>query len=188
MRLYFDLVSPYAYLAVARAATVLPEPPELEPVLLGAIFKWRGSGSWADTSARETRMADIEARARRYGLPPLAWPPAWPTSALPAMRAATWAKQQGRLDPFAQAVYRAEFVRGRAPCDVGVLAACADEAGLDGDEIADVIQRPEIKEELRRATALAWEAGVRGVPTLIVRDDIYYGDDQLEMATQRGAL
>ena len=185
--LYFDLVSPYAYLAVARATAVLPKPPELEPVLVGAIFKWRGSGSWAETSVRETRMAEIEARARRYGLPPIAWPRTWPSSALPAMRAATWAKEQGRLEKFAEAVYRAEFVGGQDAGDIGVLAACADEVGLDADAIADVIQRPAIKEKLRRATTAAWEAGVRGVPTLIVEGVVYYGDDQLEMAAQHGA-
>ena len=61
--LYIDLVSPYAYLAVERAAKVLPQAPELEPILLGAIFKLRGSGSWAHTPSRALRMAEVQARA-----------------------------------------------------------------------------------------------------------------------------
>jgi len=183
--LYFDLASPYAYLAVERASQVLPEPPELEPILVGAIFKWRGSGSWAHTSGRATRVAEIEARAQRYGLPPLAWPASWPANALAAMRAATWAKEEGRVEPFATAVYRAEFVRGQDPADLAVLAACADQAGLDGAELAAAIQRPGIKGKLREVTAEAWEAGVRGVPTLIAGQVVYYGDDQLELAAER---
>jgi 2-hydroxychromene-2-carboxylate isomerase len=180
--LYFDLASPYAYLAVARAARVLPQPPELEPILVGAIFKLRGRGSWAATADRGMRMAEIEARAKRYGLPPLVWPRAWPANALSAMRAATWAKEQGRGAEFATAVYRAEFARGQDPADIGLLAACADEVGLDGRALADAIQQPAIKDKLRCATTAAWEAGVRGVPTLIVGDAVYFGDDQLEMA------
>jgi 2-hydroxychromene-2-carboxylate isomerase len=184
--LYFDLASPYAYLAVERAARVLPEAPELEPVLVGAIFKLRGSGSWAHTPARDMRAAEVEARAARYGLAPVAWPVTWPANALPAMRAATWAKERGRLEFFARAVYRAEFVRGQDIADLAVLAAAATEAGLDGDELVEAIQRPEVKERLRQATAAAWEAGVRGVPTLIAGGVVYYGDDQLELAAQAG--
>jgi 2-hydroxychromene-2-carboxylate isomerase len=50
--LYFDLGSPYAYLAFARAPAVLGVEPRLEPVLLGAIFQARGPGSWSQTDAR----------------------------------------------------------------------------------------------------------------------------------------
>jgi 2-hydroxychromene-2-carboxylate isomerase len=182
--LYFDLASPYAYLAVARAASVLPEPPELEPILLGAIFKLRGKGSWAHTSSREMRMAEIEARARRYGLPPLAWPQSWPANALAAMRAATWAKEEGRLEEFTKAVYAAEFVRGEDPADVGLLAACAEEVGLDPDALREAIHHQAIKDKLRQATTAAWTAGVSGVPTLIADGILYYGDDQLELAAE----
>ena len=180
--LYFDLASPYAYLAVARAAHVLPARPELEPVLLGAIFQWRGSGSWADTASRTTHVNEIEARARRYGLPALTWPRAWPANSLAAMRAATWAKGHGRVDEFAQAVFRAEFVRGQDIADVAVLSECAVEAGLEAGQLADAIAQPALKDELRKATTAAWEAGVRGVPTLIEGMTVYYGDDQLELA------
>ncbi|HEY2260597.1 MAG TPA: DsbA family protein [Solirubrobacteraceae bacterium] len=180
--LYFDLASPYAYLAVSRVASVLGRMPQLEPVLLGAIFKWRGSGSWSATSIRELRIAEIEARAKHYGLPPIVWPAAWPANALPAMRAATWAKAQGRTEEFAQAVYRAEFTRGADVSDVAVLARCAGQVGLDGSRLAAAIQCPAIKEQLRQATTAAWQGGVRGVPTLIVAETVFYGDDQLELA------
>jgi 2-hydroxychromene-2-carboxylate isomerase len=183
--LYFDLASPYAYLAVARAADMLPEPPELRPILLGAIFAMRGYGSWAETASRATQMAEIEARARRYGLPPLRWPVRWPANSLAAMRAATWAEERDRVEPFARAAYHAAFARGEDLADLPVLQACAEAAGLDAD-IGEIVQRPEIKAKLRDATSAAWEAGVRGAPTLIVDGAVFYGDDQLELAAQRG--
>jgi 2-hydroxychromene-2-carboxylate isomerase len=86
------------------------------------------------------------------------------------------------VEAFAKAVYRAEFVHGRDPADLAVLAACAEEAGLDGDELAEATRRPAIKDRLRTATTAAWEAGVRGVPTLISGQVVYFGDDQLELA------
>ena len=80
--LYFDLGSPYAYLAVERAERVLGAKPELKPILLGAIMKRRGYGSWAFTEERDDRIADLQDRARRYGLPPLVWPDGWPSNGL----------------------------------------------------------------------------------------------------------
>src|SRR5205085_9663745 len=94
--LYFDLGSPYAYLAVERAGGVLGHEPELQPVLLGAIFAARGHGSWAHTEQRAAGEAEIERRAAAYGLPPIAWPPDWPSPPLAAMRAAVIAQQEGR--------------------------------------------------------------------------------------------
>jgi 2-hydroxychromene-2-carboxylate isomerase len=183
---YFDLVSPYAYLAVARAARVLGQAFELEPIPLGAIFKLRGSGSWAHTSTQAMRVAQIEARAAHYGLPRIVWPPTWPSNALSGMRAATWAKAKGRLAEFTSAVYAAEFGRGQDPADLGVLARCAEEACLDGNELTEATEHPAIKDQLRAATTTAWTAGVSRVPTLIASGVVYYGDDQLELAAQAG--
>src|SRR5690349_25053450 len=71
--LYFDLGSPYAYLAGERACRVLGIEPRFEPILVGGIFIERGHGSWAHTDERAQRLAEIEARGERYGLPPLSW-------------------------------------------------------------------------------------------------------------------
>ncbi|MDX6699322.1 MAG: hypothetical protein QOE65_2719 [Solirubrobacteraceae bacterium] len=183
-RLYFDLGSPYAYLATTRAAAVLGVAPELEPVLLGAIFQRRGSGSWSQTPERDRHVAEIERRAGAYGLPPVAWPPGWPVGGLPAMRAATWAKERGAVDAFTHAAYRRAFVRGQDVSDVDTLAAAAQDAGLDADAMREAIGTDAIKRRLRQATEAAWDAGVRGVPTLAVGRRLFYGDDRLEAAAR----
>ena len=105
MILYYDLGSPYAYLAVERAEAVLGSAPELRPVLLGGIFARRGWGSWSQTDEREARMADLQERAVVYGLPPLRFPDGWPLDGLTAMRAATWAAS----DAFAREAFRRQF-------------------------------------------------------------------------------
>jgi 2-hydroxychromene-2-carboxylate isomerase len=180
VELYFDLGSPYAYLAVARAERVLGRPPVLRPVLLGAIFRARGYGSWAGTAQREPRVAEIEARAERYGLPPIAWPPGWPLDGLAAMRACVWADGLGELDAFVDAVYRHEFVSGEDTSSVDVLAAIAGEVGLPGDSLAGAVASDPVKLRLREVTDAAWERGVRGIPTFAVGPTLIYGDDQLE--------
>jgi 2-hydroxychromene-2-carboxylate isomerase len=173
--LYFDLASPYAYLAVERAGRVLGAEPELQPVLVGAIFAHRGYGSWALTDQRAAGEAEIERRARAYGLPPVVWPPDWPANSLAAMRAAIVAQREGRTREFALAAYRAAFVEGR---DLGDPAVLAD-LGVDLERLQD----PAVKQALREATDAAIAAGVRGVPTIGAGGRLYFGDDQLEHIT-----
>jgi 2-hydroxychromene-2-carboxylate isomerase len=182
--LYYDLASPYAYLAVARADAVLQEPPRLRPVLAGAIFVHRGRGSWAHTDARADNQAEIAARAARYGLPPVTWPPGWPPNTLKAMRAVVWAQARHAAgDAFARAAFRAAFAEETDLGDVAALQAIAARAGLPAGELEDGIADPAVKAALRAATDAAIALGVRGVPTLALPDGrLLFGDDRLEDA------
>jgi 2-hydroxychromene-2-carboxylate isomerase len=183
--LYYDLASPYAYLAVMRAAEVLGEAPRLQPVLVGAIFGWRGRGSWALTDQRDAGEAECERRAAAYGLPPIVWPRGWPLNSLGPMRAAVAAERQGKGEAFARAVFEREFVHGEDITDVALLDEIGREAGVDG--IREAIADPEIKRALREATEQAWERGVQGVPTLEAGRRLYFGDDRLEEAAAEAA-
>jgi 2-hydroxychromene-2-carboxylate isomerase len=178
--LYYDLASPYAYLAVMRAAEVLGESPRLQPVLVGAIFVWRGHGSWALTDQRDVGEAEVERRAAAYGLPPLMWPRGWPLNSLGPMRAAIWAERQGKGPEFARAVFEREFAHGEDVSDVVLLDEIGRSVGVEG--IRAAIADPEIKRALREATERAWERGVQGVPTLEAGRRLYFGDDRLEEA------
>jgi len=62
--------------------------------------------------------------------------------------------------------------------------AIAEQAGLDPGATREAIQAPEIKDALRAATQAAWDAGVRGIPTLQIGDALFYGDDRLEEAAE----
>jgi 2-hydroxychromene-2-carboxylate isomerase len=177
--LFYDLGSPYAYLAVERAGSVLGVEPRLEPVLLGAIFSLRGHGSWSQTAMRAENVAEVEARTARYGLPPVRWPPGWPPNTLAAMRACSWAGEE-----FARVAFRRAFAEGDDLSDRAVLARIAEEAGVDPRAMLAAIETPEIKDRLKAATAAAWERGVTGVPTVLADGRLFYGDDRLEEAAE----
>jgi 2-hydroxychromene-2-carboxylate isomerase len=182
--LYLDVGSPFAYLAAERAAGVLGVQPRLAPILLGGLFRLNGRSSWAlgDVARRRAGMADVEARAARYGLPPLRWPDPWPTNYLLAMRAVTAAGLEDAVtgDRLLMASLRRMFVAGDdLGQEDGVRAACAD-AGLDADAALDAALTPRAKQALRDATEAAHARGVIGVPTLAVGERLLWGDDRLE--------
>jgi 2-hydroxychromene-2-carboxylate isomerase len=189
---YFDVGSPYAYLASERIAGLLPEPVRWQPVLLGGLFKLTGRSSWAlgDYRRRQSGMAEIERRARQYGLPPMRWPDPWPTDYLTAMRAVTFAFAHDRGRELAHEAFREGFERG---ADLSIPARVFDAArrvGLDRAAVQDAVRDPALKQTLRDATESAYELGVFGVPTIAIDEELFWGDDRLEDAAVhlRGAL
>jgi 2-hydroxychromene-2-carboxylate isomerase len=181
---FFDLGSPYAYLAAARLDEVLVEPVDWQPISLGALFKLTGRSSWSlgDPQRREAGMAEIERRARAYGLPPLRWPELWPGNYLMAMRAAAYAQREGRLHEFVDTGFRSAFQRGLDLSFAANVLAAASEAGLDPEQVERAVGEPEIKLALREATDAAHRLGVFGVPTVAVGTELFWGDDRLEEA------
>jgi 2-hydroxychromene-2-carboxylate isomerase len=183
---YFDLGSPYAYLAAERLDTLLPEPIEWQPILLGGLFKATGRSSWSlgDEGHRQAGMVEIEHRARAYGLPPVRWPEPWPTNYLTAMLATMFAFTVGRGREFTLRAFRNAFQEGSDLSVAERVFEVGGQVGLDRDRLEAATQDPEIKRALRAATAAAHELGVIGVPTLAIDDELFWGDDRLEDAAE----
>jgi 2-hydroxychromene-2-carboxylate isomerase len=185
---FFDLGSPYAYLAAERVnamfAEAVGEPPVWEPVLLGGLFKRFGRDSWANGPGRADGIAEVERRAGERGLPPLRWPDPFPGNTLFAMRVATYAKQIGRTVSFSLAAFRQAFAAGRDLTDPDSVLVAAAAAEIHPRAVTAAVERDSVKSALRDATERAGDLGVRGVPSLVVGDEVFWGDDRLERAVE----
>jgi 2-hydroxychromene-2-carboxylate isomerase len=188
---YFDLGSPYAYLSAERISGLFSEAgleqPEWQPILLGGLFQRFERGSWSQTPTRDEGMAEVERRASAYGLPPIVWPDPWPGNTLTAMRTATFAKQTGRTVSFALAAFRQAFAAGRdlsEPDNVWIAAAACE---LHPRALEKAVQTEAVKGALREATGAAGDRGVFGVPSVVVGEEVFWGDDRLEEAVAAAA-
>lgn len=181
---YFDIGSPFAYLAAERLSDVLAGPVRWQPVSLGALFELSDRSSWAvgDPQRRQEGIAEVERRAGLYGLPPVRWPDPWPGNYLMAMRAATFAYRAGRGREFAMGALRSAFQEGVDLSIAEHVLQVAQSTGLESGEVEQATQDPEIKLALREATDAANSAGVFGVPTIAVNSELFWGDDRLEDA------
>ena len=190
-RFYFDLGSPYAYLAAERTAAVFEaagaEQPEWEPILLGGLFQRFGRDSWANGPDRAAGLREVERRAQAYGLPPIRWPDPFPGNTLFAMRAATFAKEIGRSTSFALAAFRQAFAAGRDLSDPENVFIAAASSELHPRSLEVATARDAIKARLREATDRAGDLGVIGVPTVVVGEQVFWGDDRLEEAAAAAA-
>jgi 2-hydroxychromene-2-carboxylate isomerase len=188
---FFDLGSPYAYLAAERVNGLFAErglePPEWQPILLGGLFKRFGRGSWAETPERQSGIAEVERRAATYGLPEIRWPEPFPGNTLVAMRAATFAKQSGRTVAFALAAFRQAFAAGRDLSDPENVLIAAAACELHPNAVLKAIDTAGVKDALRATTERTGDLGVQGVPSIVVGEEVFWGDDRLEGALTAAA-
>ena len=188
---YYDLGSPYAYLSAERISGLFAEAgleqPEWQPILLGGLFGRFDRGSWSETPARAEGIAEIERRAEAYGLPPIAWPQPWPGNTLVAMRAATFAKQTGRTVAFSLAGFRQAFAAGRDLTDADNVMIAGAACEMHPRALLKAVETRVVKDALREATDRAGDLGVEGVPSVVVGDEVFWGDDRLEEAVEAAA-
>ncbi|MEA2156639.1 MAG: hypothetical protein QOE11_2779 [Solirubrobacteraceae bacterium] len=175
--LFFDLCSPYTYLAAERA----------ERLFTG--LEWRPSSSdvlhGGELDADGMRAA--AARARLLGLP-LVWPDQRAFCAQGAMRVASLAADRGCGAAFVLAASRLAFCGGFDLDDPEILAEAAAVAGIgldDALQAAGDIARDGAIEEAGR---LLLAAGARTLPALRVGRMLFCGEERLtEAAVARTA-
>lgn len=182
---YYDFNSPYAWLAAERVNSVLPVPPIWQPVSLGHILQSSGREPWSfHEPARSEGIAEIERRCAERGLPAPRWIDGWPirTYSLLPLRAAVFAQQAGRAVSFSLAAFRQFFAAGRALSELDNVLIAAAASELHPRAVTKGIESRTVKDALRQATGEAIALGVQGVPTVAIRDQLFWGDDKLEEA------
>ncbi len=174
---YFDFVSPFAYLQLRR---LLSEPHgaqvRFHPVLLAALLNhWGQLGPGEIAPKRVFTYRQLVWRARRDRVP-LRMPSAHPFNSLKMLRLALAADCASQV---VERLFQFVWSEGRLPDDPAAwdqFVASSDLAQAQ-TKIADA----DIKEALRRNTERAIAAGVFGVPTAVVNDEIFWGYDATDM-------
>jgi 2-hydroxychromene-2-carboxylate isomerase len=181
---YYDLSSPYSWLAGERINSMFPAPPVWQPISFGFVIREIGKTPWSMSEGREEGIAEVERRAAERGLPELRWPDGWPveTYSLPALRAAVFAAEVGKVVAFSLAAFRQQFNAGRGLNEIDHVLLAAAACELHPNAVLKAIERQSIKDRLRVATEEAIERGVTGVPTVAVDGQLFWGDDRLEDA------
>jgi 2-hydroxychromene-2-carboxylate isomerase len=181
---YYDLSSPYAYLAACRVDDVLPLKPEWRPISFGVIVRSVGKVPWSFKEDRQANFDEIAERAAQRGLPEVRYPEGWPaeTYSLKPLRAALLASDEQQLRDVSHELYRRMFVDGRHLADTDAVLDAAERAGMDRELVRAGIELEETKQRLRHQTDDALAQGVTGVPTVAIDGELFWGDDRLEEA------
>lgn len=177
---YYDVVSPYAYLASLQIdgfARRFGLDVERRPVLLGGLLRAFGAPDDPNRVMSPARTRHTHADIRRQGAlhgRTFTVPAEHPRRTLDAMRLVTAAPSERRT-AVAGSLFAAYWEQGRDVAARDVLASIAADHGLD----VAAIDAPEVKAELRARTDEAAAAGVFGVPSFVHGDLRVWGQDRL---------
>jgi 2-hydroxychromene-2-carboxylate isomerase len=180
---FFDLGSPYSYLAATRLEGLCARHgavANLLPITLGGLRKELGSQMPSMPQLRYMGE-DVKRWAAEYGVP-FGLPPSFPTRTIQALRCCVAAGQLGP-EPGAKAMHALFHAYWGKLEDIGqpaVLQSALDGAGLPGAQLLAQSELPEVKEQLKKNTDLALMRGVFGVPTLFLGERSFWGNDRLD--------
>lgn len=178
---FFDYISPYAHLAWAQTPAfaashdVVFEPC---PILFAALLdRWGHKGPAEIPPKRLFTFRDVVRRAHRLGVP-IAMPRSHPFNPLLALRATLAAPAELRPQ-VTSALFRTIWSERGDPADEATLVASL--AQVDPRQAPEWLRQatqPQVKAALHDATDRALEAGVFGVPSIVVQGQVLWGQDQ----------
>jgi 2-hydroxychromene-2-carboxylate isomerase len=198
LEFFYDCSSPWTYFAFTRIIPMMERlelPVHWRPILVGGVFNAVNKELY---SAREAMFSsagnprlnyyikDLQDWARFCGVK-ADMPPGHPISSVKAMRGAFFAQEQGALIAYSRAVFEAYW--GSDSPDISsdaVLEAICNQTGLDAPAFFNAITDQRYKDLLRANTDELIARGGFGSPTLFINgDDMYFGNDRLELVEHR---
>ena len=181
---YFSVLSPFTYLAgdrLERIAAARGAAIAYKPVDVMDLFARTGGTPVKDRhpSRLAYRMQELKRLSARNGLPMNFQPAHWPTDQKPASALIVAAAMAGQdAGALTQAILRACWAEEKDVADPDTLAALADKAGIDLAALQPHLEAAAAA--IGPTTDEAVERGVFGVPSYVVGDEIFWGQDRLD--------
>ena len=189
MDFWYEFASPYSYLAAMRIADMAKAKGvevKWRPFLFGAIFKMMklpAPPMQMCPQKFEYMWLDVVRQAKRRGLE-MNQPPEFPRSAVLPSRVALIGLGEGWGEEFSRAVFQANFVHGEDIATPDVIDKILEGMDQDAPAILEQASSQEIKDQLRAQTQEAFDIKIFGVPTFMAGDEMFWGDDRLELALE----
>lgn len=190
MEFFFDCSSPWTYLAfhnIQPLAAEFGEPIVWRPILVGGIFNSVNPSVYASREnpvpvKQHYMRKDLGDWARSAGLRIKMPPSVFPVNSVKAMRGCLLLAPEGKLVPFARAVFEAYWGDDKDISQDAVLAEICANLGIDRDRFFAGIASQPIKDALKANTEEVMRRGGFGSPTIFVgAEDMYFGNDRLPL-------
>ena len=186
---YFSVGSRYSYLASTQMDALERETGcevEWRPLYSVDLYRLRSANPFEGDPVSgqydwDWRRRDAERWAEYYGVP--FREPRGTVDFDPRLlaRACTAARSMGLGRGYSRALFDAVFAENLAHIGEEECVRRAEGCGIRGDRFSSTLRSPETEARLETATREAHEAGAFGVPTFVVGDEVFWGNDRLSL-------
>ena len=178
---YFDIISPYAYIAYKKILKIKDINFKLKPILLGGLHNLAGITAPAFNKYKMKNMQnDCELVAKKNNIS-FKWNSKFPINSLNIMRGYLCVKDNKKeeyLNNFFEAYWKEDLDLSNEE-NIKILLK---KLKIDEHDFFNLIKNQDTKDKLKQFTQEAFEKEVFGAPTFIVNDKIFWGQDRLEYA------
>ena len=175
---YFDFISPFVYLQHCRLTRDYPEIRiNFYPVIFGALLqKYDHKGPAEIESKRLMTLRYCHWYAKKQGFD-FRFPDTHPFRPVSTLRLALAAN----CEPAAiRRIFEFIWAAGHDPSEENNYPELAGQHGIDDAKAAT--QHPDVKSRLMENTRRAIDLGAFGVPTIVIGDKLFWGEDVTGMA------
>ena len=178
---YFDIISPYAYIAYKKILKIKDINFKLKPILLGGLHNLAGITAPAFNKYKMKNMQnDCELVAKKNNIS-FKWNSKFPINSLNIMRGYLCVKDNKKeeyLNNFFEAYWKDDLDLSNEE-NIKILLK---KLKIDEHDFFNLIKKQDTKDKLKQFTQEAFEKEVFGAPTFIVNNKIFWGQDRLEYA------
>lgn len=178
---YFDIISPYAYIAYKKILKIKDINFKLKPIFLGGLHNLVGITAPAFNKYKMKNMQnDCELVAKKNNIS-FKWNSKFPINSLNIMRGYLCVKDNKKeeyLNNFFEAYWKDDLDLSNEE-NIKILLK---KLKIDEHDFFNLIKNQDTKDKLKQFTQEAFEKEVFGAPTFIVNNKIFWGQDRLEYA------
>ena len=178
---YFDIISPYAYIAYKKISKIKNVNFKLKPILLGGLHNLAGITAPAFNKYKMKNMQnDCELVAKKNNIN-FKWNSKFPINSLSIMRGYLYvesSKKEEYLNSFFEAYWKEDLDLSNEE-NIKILLK---KLKINENDFFNSINNQNIKDKLKQLTQEAFEKEVFGAPTFIVNNKIFWGQDRMEYA------
>ena len=181
---YFDFISPYSYLAHKKINSIKKKkstPFNYKPILVGGLHNLQGITAPAFIKPKLKYMVNdciLIAKKNNFDF---IWNSQFPINSLNIMRGYLFVNANLK-DLYLDLIFDAYWKDNLDVSNEDILKTLLNKNNIDLDSFLLGIKDHKIKDELKNITREAYHKEIFGVPTFVVNNKIFWGQDRLEFA------
>jgi len=181
---YFDFISPYSYLA-HKKIKVIKEKKDVnfiyKPILVGGLHNLQGITAPAFIKPKLKHMiSDCNLIAKKEKTD-FIWNSKFPTNSLNIMRGYLFINNKIK-ELYLDKMFDANWKDNLDTSNEKILKKILEKCDISLANFLEGIKDAKIKDKLKTVTKKAHDNNIFGVPTFVVNNKIFWGQDRLEFA------